>query len=64
LLKLVAPNNNGIATIFKPTNVTSQALQVKEEKVASLKLGLQLRFLKVRAPSEFEAVFDTVQKKK
>jgi hypothetical protein len=29
-------------------------------EAASQTLGLQLRFLEVRAPSEFEAAFDTV----
>ena len=60
LLKLVAPNNTGVATMFNPTNVTFQALQVNAAKAASQTLGLQLRFLEVRAPSEFEAAFDTV----
>jgi putative ABC transport system substrate-binding protein len=60
LLKLVAPNNTGVATIFNPTNVTFQALQVQEAKAASQKLGLQLRFLEVQATSEFEAAFATV----
>jgi putative ABC transport system substrate-binding protein len=60
LLKLVAPNNTGVATIFNPTNVTFQALQVKEAKAASQTLGLQLRFLEVRAPTEFEAAFGSI----
>ena len=60
LLKLVAPNNTGVATIFNPTNMTSQGLQVKEAKSASQTLGLQLRFLEVRAPDEFETAFVTV----
>ena len=60
LLKLVAPNNTSVATIFNPANVTFQALQVKEAKAASQTLGLQLRFLEIRAPSEFEAAFDTI----
>jgi putative ABC transport system substrate-binding protein len=60
LLKLVASNDTNVATIFNPTNVTFQALQVKEAKAASQALGVQLRFLEVRAPSEFEAAFGTV----
>ena len=64
LLKLVAPNNTAVATIFNPTNVTFQALQVKEAKTASQTLGLQLRFLEVRAPTEFEAAFGTVVQEK
>src|SRR5450759_2052309 len=64
LLKLVAPNNTGVATIFNPTNVTFQALQVKEAEAASQTLGLQLRFLEVRAPTEFEAAFGTVVQEK
>jgi putative ABC transport system substrate-binding protein len=62
LLKLVAPNNTGVATMFNPANVTFQALQVNAAKAASQTLGLQLRFLEVRTPSEFEAAFDTVVK--
>ena len=60
LIKLVAPNNTTVATIFNPANVTFQALQVKEAKAASQTLGLQPRFLEVRAPSEFESAFDTI----
>jgi putative tryptophan/tyrosine transport system substrate-binding protein len=64
LLKLVASNDTSVATIFNPTNVTFQALQVKEAKAASQALGLQLRFLEVRAPTEFEAAFGTVVQEK
>jgi putative tryptophan/tyrosine transport system substrate-binding protein len=60
LLKLVAPDRTNIAAMYNPTNVTFQTLQVKEAKTASEALGLQLRFLEVREPSEFEAAFDTV----
>jgi putative tryptophan/tyrosine transport system substrate-binding protein len=60
LLKLVAPNNTRVATVFNPTNVTFQALQVREAKAASEVLGLQLRFLEVRTPAEFGAAFGTV----
>jgi putative tryptophan/tyrosine transport system substrate-binding protein len=64
LLKLVAPNNDSVATMFNPTNVTFQALQVKEAKTASEALGLRLQFLEVRASSEFEVAFDTVTREK
>ena len=60
LLKLVAPDRTYIAAMFNPTNVTFQTQQVKEAKKASEMLGLQLRFLEVREPSEFEAAFETV----
>jgi putative tryptophan/tyrosine transport system substrate-binding protein len=60
LLKLVAPGNTGFAAMFNPTNATFQTQQVKEAKKASEMLGLQLRFLEVREPSEFEAAFETV----
>jgi putative ABC transport system substrate-binding protein len=60
LLKLAVPNNSRIATVFNPTNVTFQELQVREAKAASQALGLQLRLLEVRAPSEFEAAFAIV----
>jgi putative ABC transport system substrate-binding protein len=64
LLKLAAPNNTRVATMFNPTNATSQALQVKEAKSASQTLGLQLRFLEVRATTEFEAAFETIHEEK
>jgi putative tryptophan/tyrosine transport system substrate-binding protein len=60
LLGAVAPASNNVATMFNPTNVTFQALQVKEAKAAAQTLGLQLRLLEMRTPSEFEAAFDTV----
>ena len=60
LLKLVAPGNTSFAAMFNPTNATFQTQQVKEAKKASEMLGLQLRFLEVREPSEFEAAFETV----
>ena len=60
LLKLVAPGNTSFATMFNPTNVTFQTLQVKVAKAAAQTLGLQLRLLEVRAPTEFEAAFGTV----
>jgi putative ABC transport system substrate-binding protein len=64
LLKLVAPPYTTIAAFFNPTNITFQTLQVKEAKKASEALGLQLRFLEVREPSEFEAAFDTVSQER
>jgi putative tryptophan/tyrosine transport system substrate-binding protein len=60
LLKLVAPSNNSAATIFNPTNMTSQALQIKEATTASQTLGLQLRFIEVQATVEFERAFATI----
>lgn len=64
LLKLVAPNNTDVATMFNPTNVTFQTLQVNAAKAAAQTLGLQLRFIEVMAPSEFEAAFSTVTQEK
>ncbi len=64
LLKLVAPSSRDVATIFNPTNVTFQAQQVSAARAASEKLGLQLRLIEVRAPSEFEPAFDRVVKEK
>lgn len=60
LLKLVAPESTLVATMFNPTNVTFQALQVKEAKAAAGRLGVQLRLIEVRARSEFENAFDIV----
>jgi putative ABC transport system substrate-binding protein len=59
LLKLAAPNNT-VAAMFNPTNVTFQAQQVSAAKAVSQTLGVQLRFIEVRAPSEFEGAFQTV----
>jgi putative ABC transport system substrate-binding protein len=53
-----------VTTMFNPTNVTFQALQVKEARAASQTLGLQLRLLEVRAASEFEAAFNTIVQEK
>jgi putative tryptophan/tyrosine transport system substrate-binding protein len=64
LLMLVAPNIKNVATMFNPTNVTFQTLQVKEAKAASEKLGISLRFLEVSTSSEFESAFDTVAHEK
>jgi len=64
LLKLVAPDRTDIAAMFNPTNVTFQTQQVREAKKASEALGLQLRFLEVREPSEFEAAFDAVARER
>jgi putative tryptophan/tyrosine transport system substrate-binding protein len=64
LLKLAAPDRTNIAAMFNPTNVTFQTLQVKEAKRASEALGLQLRFIEVREPSEFQAAFDTVARER
>ncbi len=64
LLKLVAPNSKDVATIFNPTNVTFQAQQVNAAKAASETLGLQLRFIEVRAPTEFKPAFDMVVREK
>ncbi|MGB6806968.1 MAG: ABC transporter substrate-binding protein, partial [Pseudolabrys sp.] len=60
LLKLAAPSSTDVATMFNPANVTFQAQQVNAAKAASEALGLKLRFLEVRAPSEFEGAFLTV----
>jgi putative ABC transport system substrate-binding protein len=59
LLKLVAPNN-AVAAMFNPTNVTFQAQQVSAAKAASQTLGVQLRLIEVRAPSDFEGAFRTI----
>jgi putative tryptophan/tyrosine transport system substrate-binding protein len=59
LLKLVAPTNV-VAAMFNPTNVTFQAQQVNAAKTVAQTLGVQLRFIEVRAPSEFEGAFQTV----
>src|SRR6516165_11676671 len=64
LLKLVVPDRANIAAMFNPTNVTFQTQQVKEAKKASEKLGLQLRLIEVREPSEFEAAFDAVARER
>src|SRR5262249_12075268 len=60
LLKIVAPGSTDVVAMFNPTNVTFQAQQVNAAKAASQALGLQLRLMEVRAPSEFEPAFDAV----
>jgi putative ABC transport system substrate-binding protein len=60
LLKLAAPSSTDVATMFNPTNVTFQAQQVNAAKAASQTLGLKLRLIEVRTPSEFKPAFDTV----
>ena len=60
LLKIVAPGSTNVAAIFNPTNVTFQAQQVNAAKAASQTLGLKLRFIEVRAASEFKPAFDAV----
>jgi putative tryptophan/tyrosine transport system substrate-binding protein len=64
LLKLVAPSSIDVATMFNPTNVTFQAQQVSAAKAASETLGLKLRLIEVRTPSEFEPAFGTVVQEK
>ena len=64
LLKLVTPNSAGVAAMFNPANVTFQAQQVNAAKAASEALGLKLRFLEVRAPSNLKVHFRLVQGQK
>ena len=64
LLKLVAADGRGIAAMFNPSNVTFQTLQVNEAKTASARLGLPVRFIEVRAVSEFDGAFDNVARAK
>jgi len=64
LLKIVAPSSADVATMFNPTNVTFQAQQINAAKAASQTLGLNLRLIEVRAPSEFKAAFDKVVQEK
>ena len=64
LLKLVAPNDTAVATMFNPTNVTFQTLQVNAAKAVAQTLGLQLRLIEVKTTSEFEAAFSTVTQEK
>jgi putative ABC transport system substrate-binding protein len=60
LLMLVAGNVKNVATMFNPTNVTFQMLQINEAKASAKKLGVSLRLLEVRSPSDFGNAFDTV----
>ena len=64
LLTLVVPNIKNVATMFNPTNMTFQTLQINEAKAAAQTLGISLRFLEVRTPSDFESTFDTVAREK
>jgi putative ABC transport system substrate-binding protein len=70
LLTLVVPNIKNVATMFNPTNMTFQTLQINEAKAAAQtsptsreRVKLE-RFLEVRTPSDFESAFDTVAREK
>jgi len=56
LLKEVVPKLAQVAVLQNPSNA-SNPLQVTQTEAAARKLGVQLQLLEVRAPNDFETVF-------
>jgi putative tryptophan/tyrosine transport system substrate-binding protein len=56
LLKEALPNARLVAVLWNPDNKAS-AIALKNVTAAAASLGLRLRFVETRAPTEFEAAF-------
>ncbi len=63
LLKTVVPGVSRIAVLFNPTAPITPP-QMRETKVAARTLGVQLQFLEVRDPDDFERVFQAAAKER
>jgi putative ABC transport system substrate-binding protein len=63
LLKEVVPGISRVAVLSNPT-VPSQALEVKEAKVAAGSLKVQLQLLEARAPGDFAGAFSAMMKER
>jgi putative tryptophan/tyrosine transport system substrate-binding protein len=61
LLHQVVPAAKSIALLVSPENPVEADIQVKELQAAVEVLGLRLRVLTVRTPSDFEAAFATIR---
>jgi putative ABC transport system substrate-binding protein len=61
LLKEAVPGISRVAVLWNPT-VTTQALELREAKVAAESLKVQLQLLEARAPSDFAAAFSAMTK--
>jgi ABC-type uncharacterized transport system substrate-binding protein len=63
LLKEVVPGISRVAVLSNPT-VPSQALELKEAKVAAGSLKVQLQLLEARAPGDFAGAFSAMTKER
>ena len=63
LLKEAVPKVSRVAVLWNPTNKT-HPLSLREAEVAARSLGIQLQFLEVRAPDEFESAFVAITKER
>ncbi len=62
LLKEVVPKVSRVGVLWNPANPVFQALQLRETEAAAQALGVRLRILEARAPSDFEPAFATATK--
>jgi ABC-type uncharacterized transport system substrate-binding protein len=63
LLKEVVPGISRVAVLSNPT-VPSQALELREAKVAAGSLNVQLQLLEARAPGDFARAFSAMTKER
>jgi putative ABC transport system substrate-binding protein len=63
LLKEAVPGISRVAVLSNPT-IPSQALELREAKVAAGSLKVQLQMLEARAPSDFAGVFSAMTKER
>ena len=64
LIRDLVPRVSRVATVWNPTNRLFQEQQVKEAKVASAKLNMQLEFVEARAPEELDRAFATIARER
>jgi putative ABC transport system substrate-binding protein len=63
LLKEVIPGISRVAVLSNPT-IPSQALELREAKIAAGSLKVQLQLLEARAPSDFAGAFSAMTKER
>jgi putative ABC transport system substrate-binding protein len=63
LLREVVPGISRVAVLSNPT-IPSQALELREAKVAAGSLKVQLQLLEARAPSDFAGAFSAMMKER
>jgi putative ABC transport system substrate-binding protein len=61
LVKEILPNARRVAVLSNPAN-PAQALAIRDVKVATVPLGLQLQLLEARRPEDFDAAFAAMAK--
>jgi len=61
-LKEIVPNLSRAVTLWNPANTVFQALQTKAAEAAAMKAGVQLQLVEVRAPAEFDSVFEVIDR--